>query len=103
MAVEVLALDTPGFSDLSSLDGEVDEKMVTQYLQFTRQSGEKAQLRLAHVDLGSGTDCEQRMFDLRAERELRNTERAVHVGKKLSYSLRNLNPGSMVTNISLPG
>ena len=68
--------------DLSLLEGDVDEDVVTQSLQFTRLSGKKANLRLAHVDLGSGTDAEQRMFDLRAERELRTTERAVHVGKK---------------------
>ncbi|OLP96879.1 DEAD-box ATP-dependent RNA helicase 14 [Symbiodinium microadriaticum] len=68
--------------DLSLLEGEVDEDVVQQSLQFTRLSGKKANLRLAHVDLGSGTDAEQRMFDLRAERELRSTERAVHVGKK---------------------
>ena len=68
--------------DLSLLEGDVDEDVVTQSLQFTRLSGKKANLRLAHVDLRSGTDAEQRMFDLRAERELRTTERAVHVGKK---------------------
>ena len=68
--------------DLSLLDGVVGEEVISQALHFTRLSGKQARFRLAHVDLGSGTDSEQRMFDLRAERELRNTERAVHVGKK---------------------
>ena len=78
------AAEKDGFTglDLSLLDGEVDENVVSHALQFTRLSGKQASLRLSHVDLGSGTDCEQRMFDLHAERELRNTERAVHVGKK---------------------
>eukprot|EP00435_Cladocopium_sp_Y103_P024208 s1711_g5.t3 len=39
-------------------------------------------LPLPHLDLGSGTDCEQLIFDLKAERELKNTEKAIHVNKK---------------------
>jgi len=39
-------------------------------------------LWLPHVDLGTGTDCEQQIFDLKAEKELRNTEKAIFVNKK---------------------
>lgn len=39
-------------------------------------------LQLPHLDLGTGTDCEQLIFDLKAERELKNTEKAIHVNKK---------------------
>lgn len=45
-----------------------------------------AALRLAHNDIGSGSDCEQRIFDLKAERESRETEKAFYVKKKKDSS-----------------
>merc|ERR1712060_2125 len=35
-------------------------------------------LRLAHTELGSGTDCEQRLFDAKAERVQRENEEKFH-------------------------
>jgi len=43
-------------------------------------------LSVAHNDLGSGTDCEQRIFDLKAERVVRESEKAFHEKKRLESS-----------------
>jgi len=39
-------------------------------------------LSIAHNDLSSGSDCEQRIFELKAEKESREAERAFHQKKK---------------------
>ncbi|CAK9063140.1 unnamed protein product [Durusdinium trenchii] len=46
------------------------------------QTSEGGSLSFSHMDLGTGTDCEELIFQLKAERELRNTEKAIHVKKK---------------------
>ena len=45
----------------------VVQELLDRALQLLSAAGAKG-LRLAHVDLGSGTDCEQLLFDLKARR-----------------------------------
>jgi len=73
--------------DLSMLQGELDPELAEHILNFCGRlpKGDVA-LRLAHNDLGSGTDCEQRIFDLTAERKVREMERAFYVKKKADSS-----------------
>eukprot|EP00931_Biecheleriopsis_adriatica_P093332 TRINITY_DN67075_c0_g1_i1.p2 TRINITY_DN67075_c0_g1~~TRINITY_DN67075_c0_g1_i1.p2 ORF type:complete len:315 (+),score=87.37 TRINITY_DN67075_c0_g1_i1:49-945(+) len=69
--------------DISMLNGDVGEELLGKSLEFCRAVGSGgASLRLAHVELGSCTEDEQRVFDLKAEKEVRNNERAMHVKKK---------------------
>mmetsp|Transcript_11917 Transcript_11917/g.20437 ORF Transcript_11917/g.20437 Transcript_11917/m.20437 type:complete len:255 (-) Transcript_11917:57-821(-) len=51
-------------------------------LKLLSSEGRCTTLQLPHLDLGTGTDCEQLIFDLKAEKELKNTEKAIHVNKK---------------------
>ena len=51
--------------DLSLLEGSVQEELLDRALQLLSKAGAKC-LQLAHVELGSGTDCEQLLFDLKA-------------------------------------
>lgn len=62
--------------DLSMLRHGVSTELVRKILSFCsalRPDG--GELSLAHNDLGSGTDCEQRLFDLTAEQRLRESEK----------------------------
>ena len=43
-------------------------------------------LRLAHSDLGSGTDCEQRLFDLKSEQAICEGEKTFHEKKRSESS-----------------
>eukprot|EP00416_Gambierdiscus_australes_P042304 CAMPEP_0171098654 /NCGR_PEP_ID=MMETSP0766_2-20121228/48974_1 /TAXON_ID=439317 /ORGANISM="Gambierdiscus australes, Strain CAWD 149" /LENGTH=299 /DNA_ID=CAMNT_0011558051 /DNA_START=33 /DNA_END=932 /DNA_ORIENTATION=+ len=72
---------------LPRLRCRVDAELVEVIVSFCAAlpSGGVA-LSLAHNDLGSGTDCEQRLFDLKLEREQREAEKAYHQKKKSDSS-----------------
>jgi len=73
--------------DLSCLSCRLDAEILQQLLAFLEAlPAINVSLRLAHTDLGSGTDCEQRIFDLKAEREMRESEKAFHQKKKSDSS-----------------
>jgi len=72
--------------DLSALNCVLDGGLSESLLSFCGVCPAGVQLRLAHNDLGSGTDCEQRIFDLKAEREMRESEKAYHQKKKSDSS-----------------
>mmetsp|Transcript_45532 Transcript_45532/g.114721 ORF Transcript_45532/g.114721 Transcript_45532/m.114721 type:complete len:302 (-) Transcript_45532:235-1140(-) len=69
-----------GGLDASLLSCTVDTELADKILCFCaalpRSVG--SSLQLAHNDLSSGTDCEQRLFDRLAEREAREKEKAYH-------------------------
>lgn len=73
--------------DLSLLDFDADSELAGCLFQFcgALPAGGVA-LRLAHNYLGSGTECEQRIHDLRTEREARESEKAHHEQKKRDAS-----------------
>lgn len=68
--------------DVSMLDFPVDEDFIDQLLESCDATEGGAILRLAHNELSSGTDCEQRIFDLRAERLLREADKERSVKRK---------------------
>jgi len=70
--------DTSSYSGIriSMLKGSISEEVAAAVLQFCAGgSTSGACLSLMHCDLGSGTDCEQRMFDLSNERRVRESEK----------------------------
>eukprot|EP00928_Gymnodinium_smaydae_P048781 TRINITY_DN32657_c0_g1_i1.p2 TRINITY_DN32657_c0_g1~~TRINITY_DN32657_c0_g1_i1.p2 ORF type:complete len:312 (-),score=89.65 TRINITY_DN32657_c0_g1_i1:115-1050(-) len=83
-----------GGLDASRLSFALSDDFVRRALDFCdavaiarRKSSEGgACLRLAHNELGSGTELEQRTFELRAERELREKEKAFFQQKKRESS-----------------
>lgn len=86
-----------GGLDLSMLsDCEFDRELAGRAFDFcgslldspslSSACGGGAILRLAHNDLGSGTQCEQRIFELKAERELREREKAFFKKRKSDSS-----------------
>lgn len=94
------ALDTQqasnfgGGIDLSMLGFDVDDDLVKRALEFCGAANRAASqgstagvsLRLAHNDLGSGTDCEQRILQLRANREAKEREKTFYEQKKRDSS-----------------
>lgn len=62
--------------EVSMLKDDLDFELAEGLLDFcaTMPAG-GARLNIMHTDLGSGTDCEQRLFDLAAERRMRETEK----------------------------
>jgi len=73
--------------DLSCLSCRLDAEILRQLLAFLEALPVvNMSLRLAHTDLGSGTDCEQRVFELKAEREMQESEKAFHQKKKTDSS-----------------
>jgi len=63
--------------ELSILSDDVDADMARGLLRFCGgMPSPGAFLRLRHCDLGSGTECEQKLFELTAERCARERERA---------------------------
>jgi len=75
--------------DLPMLATEVNEELVGRALDFcdsVSSSSGGTCLRLAHNDLGSGGDMEQRLFDLKKEREQREREKAFWEKKKRDSS-----------------
>lgn len=72
-----------GGLDASLLSCTVDAELADRLLDFCAAVPHSAgsagpSLRLAHNDLSSGTDCEQRLFDRLAEREAREKEKLYH-------------------------
>lgn len=65
-----------GGVDISFLPGDdLDSEVVTRCLGFCNSVlNHGATLRIAHSDLGSGTDCEQRIFELKALRLMKERE-----------------------------
>jgi len=73
--------------DLSCLSCRLDAEILPQLLAFLEALPVvNVSLCLAHNDLGSGTICEQRVFELKAEREMRESEKAFHQKKKADSS-----------------
>mmetsp|Transcript_33818 Transcript_33818/g.79024 ORF Transcript_33818/g.79024 Transcript_33818/m.79024 type:complete len:313 (-) Transcript_33818:154-1092(-) len=74
--------------DASMLDGTLDatlsEALVSFCASLPRSQG--AMLRLAHNDLSTGSDCEQRIHELITERKVREAEKAFHEKKKSDSS-----------------
>jgi len=68
--------------DASLLSCAVDTELADKLLDFCaalpQSAGSGSYLQLAHNDLGSGTDCEQRIFDRLVEREAREKEKTYH-------------------------
>jgi hypothetical protein len=62
---------------LSSLVDDVDPDLLHTLLNFcSAMPSSGANLSLRHCDLGSGSQCEQRLFELTAERLVRESEKA---------------------------
>mmetsp|Transcript_106283 Transcript_106283/g.188982 ORF Transcript_106283/g.188982 Transcript_106283/m.188982 type:complete len:296 (+) Transcript_106283:31-918(+) len=72
--------------DLSMLDG-LNQELLGHALEFCRScSSSGALLRLAHCELGSGTSCEQKVYDLKVEKTVKENEKVMHVHKKSESS-----------------
>jgi hypothetical protein len=66
-----------GGVEVSMLMNDLDIELAQALLKFCAAvPSSVASLSVTHSDLGSGTDCEQRMFDLTAERKVRESEKA---------------------------
>lgn len=71
--------EAPHFSgvELSMLNDDLDIDLAQGLLEFCAGGpASAARLSIMHTDLGSGTDCEQRLFQLNAERKVREGEKA---------------------------
>lgn len=65
-----------GGVELTMLMDDLDFDMAQSLLTFCAATPSSvAGLSVTHSDLGSGTDCEQRLFDLSAERKVRESEK----------------------------
>jgi hypothetical protein len=63
--------------EVSLMCDDVDADMAKAFLRFSAGiPAPGASLCLRHCDLGSGTHCEQRIFELTAERAVRESEKA---------------------------
>lgn len=73
--------------DLSLFRGNIDEEFIQSLLTFceTLPTGGSS-LCMSHIDLGSGTNCEQRIYELVSEKKLRESEQKFHEKKKLDSS-----------------
>lgn len=71
---------------LSLLRCELDEDLAANIVGFCGNLRGGSVLRVAHSDLGSGTNCEQRLFDLKAYRQAAEKEKAFHVQMKADSS-----------------
>jgi len=69
--------EAPRFSgvEISMLSDDLDIELAEGLLDFCQEVPAGACLSVLHTDLGSGTDCEQRLFELTAERRLRESEK----------------------------
>jgi len=90
-ALSALAIrgEAPKFRglDISLLDDDFDAEIAESVVALCGElASGGATLRLAHNDLGSGSDCEQRIFELKEERESRLGEKAFHEKKKKDSS-----------------
>lgn len=75
--------DTEGLR-LGALGFQLDAELATAIFTFCEAcpKGHSLALRLAHNDLSSGTSQEHRIFELRKERDLLETEKTWHEKKK---------------------
>eukprot|EP00747_Dinoflagellata_sp_TGD_P163589 gnl/TRDRNA2_/TRDRNA2_182399_c0_seq1.p1 gnl/TRDRNA2_/TRDRNA2_182399_c0~~gnl/TRDRNA2_/TRDRNA2_182399_c0_seq1.p1 ORF type:complete len:304 (+),score=66.17 gnl/TRDRNA2_/TRDRNA2_182399_c0_seq1:61-972(+) len=65
-----------GAVDLSLMESPLDAEIADGILDLCSAAGGAVALHLAHNDLGSGTDCEQRLYDLTGEKRIRESEKA---------------------------
>lgn len=72
--------------DLSFLRCDIDSELADSIVGFCDALPGGSALRIAHSDLGSGTYCEQRMFELKHERKVREAEKAHSEQKKRDSS-----------------
>lgn len=73
--------------DATLLACEVDQEVAESMLEFCSSLPDGGlSLRIAHNDLGSGRDTEQRFFDRLAEREKREAEKKYHEQQKRDSS-----------------
>jgi len=64
-------------AEVSMLSDELDSELAGRLLDFCAAvPAGGANLSIMHTDLGSGTDCEQRIFELTKERSVRESEKA---------------------------
>lgn len=68
--------------DMSLLSGRLDAELADALVTCCGALSDGARLRLAHHDLSSGTDAEQRHFDLGAERKVRVAEKSAEESKR---------------------
>jgi len=73
-------LDTQAAQDfrgveVSMLSDDLDTELAGRLLDFCAAVQGGACLSIVHTDLGSGTDCEQRLFELTNERRVRENEK----------------------------
>jgi hypothetical protein len=62
--------------EVSMLSDDLDSELAAGLLDFCAAvKGAGAGLRIVHTDLGSGSDCEQRLFELTNERRVRESEK----------------------------
>jgi hypothetical protein len=66
-----------GGVEVSMLADDLDIELAEGLLDFcaSKKSSSGACLNVMHTDLGSGTECEQRLFELTAERRMRESEK----------------------------
>mmetsp|Transcript_32964 Transcript_32964/g.87113 ORF Transcript_32964/g.87113 Transcript_32964/m.87113 type:complete len:300 (+) Transcript_32964:58-957(+) len=72
--------------DLSLLSCELDEDLADAVITFCGNLRGEGVLRVAHSDLGSGTECEQRIYDLKAQRQAAEKEKGFYVKMKADSS-----------------
>lgn len=71
--------DAPSYSgvEVAMLGDDLDIDMARALLDFCAGVPARAAcLSITHSDLGSGTECEQRLFELAAERKIRESEKS---------------------------
>jgi len=62
--------------EVSMMSDDIDADTASVLLRFCAGMPSLGALRLIHCDLGSGTECEQKIFELIAERVVRESEKA---------------------------
>lgn len=73
--------------DFSLYEGTIDREVSQALFAFCQKLRQGANsISLAHVDLGSGTPCEQRVFELLAEQKVREAEEKLQQKKKYESS-----------------
>jgi len=75
-----------GGVDLSLLRCELDEDLADSLVSFCGNLHGGSFLRVAHCDLGSGTICEQRLYDLKQLRQAAEKEKAFYAKMKADSS-----------------
>lgn len=77
-ATDVKEAQCYGGVEVSMLSDDLDTDLAQGLISFCAAvPAGVARLSITHTDLGSGTDCEQRLFELIAERRVRENEKVV--------------------------